>query len=91
MAIHNLEGATVSANTMKGHGIVTTAINYRDSRQTKDVVLKFPDGITCHVNHFGNTVKKLKKEFRILEFKVLETLKHKAAFFWQVGIERKAR
>jgi hypothetical protein len=92
VAIHKLEGDAACVRTMKEHGIVATAINSKDSRQTKDVILSFPDDITCNVKHFGNSVKKLKKEFRILEFKVSETFTHKALYlFWQVAIEREAR
>jgi hypothetical protein len=83
--VHKLEGDAACVRTMKEHGVVATAVNSKDSRQTKDVILDFPDGITC-------SVKKLKKEFPILEFKVSETFAHKAlCLFWQVAIEPEAR
>jgi hypothetical protein len=91
-AIHKLEGDAVCIRTMKEHSIVATAINSKDSRQTKDVILNFPNEITCSLNHFGNSAKKLKKEFRILDIKVSDTFTYKAIYlFWQIAIEGEAR
>jgi hypothetical protein len=65
VAIHKLEGGgAVCIHTMKEHSIVATAIHSKDSpRQTiKDVILNFPNGITCSGHHFGNSVAEAKSQ-----------------------------
>ena len=67
--IHELDSAQEQCSKTKlAHSVACTAIQSQVHRQSKRVVLKFPDGMTCNKDYFNNPGDsfKLKKHFRIL-------------------------
>ena len=98
--MHELEGRSSCASTLRKHTVVANAIKGNIHRQTKEVTLLFPDGMTCNNRHFNGNPNEfsrgLKSNFRMLEVQIDQDLHtnymDKCNYvFWKVVIDGEAQ
>lgn len=76
----------------KLHKTTATAIKGNDKRRLKMTNYKLPFGLK--LDHFGNTVSELQKNYRTIEFEVSSdgSIKHTACYiYWKVLIDGESR
>jgi len=83
------------ASTILAHSVAATAIKNQVHRQSKRVVIEFPDGITCNKDFFNEAGDglKLKKRFRMLEVELCKdaagnpVTTHLTFMYWKVAVD----
>lgn len=98
-AVHALEGTALCKQTKNAHLASSNAIAESPEYLTKDIIFKFPEGITCKPDIFNKKSEdgKLKNNFRLLEELVSiktgnQSMKMKIPFVvWKFTIDEKQR
>lgn len=96
--IYKLEGAAACKQTKNAHLAAANEMVENEKLLTKDMIFKFPDGITCKTDIFNKKQDdhKLKNNFRLMDQTVKlnerQTLKMKIPFVvWKFVIDEKKR